>query len=186
MSKQPPLNPDGVRAAEELMIRTDRLTKINYLDAERIITAYFSVAQQDALTDVARMRDMVAEAIDNPGESVHEFVSLPDLYQLLDHLAAAQPLLDEIALANLIAWKRLPFGATQFVKLDANAAHAVIELLKPHLAVAQPEVNSFDPRELNCKGWTCGCEPGNYDSCDECQSACNELAGFLNRPEVKP
>lgn len=55
-----------------------------------------------------------------------------------------------------------------------------------YLAVAQPEVNSFDPRELNRRGWTCGCEPGNYDSCDECQSACNELAGFLNRPEVKP
>lgn len=51
---------------------------------------------------------------------------------------------------------------------------------------AQPEVNSFDPRVLNRKGWTCGCEPGNYDSCDECQSACNELANFLNRPEVKP
>lgn len=48
--------------------------------------------------------------------------------------------LDETALANLIAWKSLPFGATQFVKLDANAAHKVIELLKPHLAVAQPEV----------------------------------------------
>ena len=42
----------------------------------------------DAHADVARMRGMVAEAIDNPGESVHEFVSLPDLYQLLDHLAA--------------------------------------------------------------------------------------------------
>ena len=45
----------------------------------------------DAHAEVARMRDMVAEAIDNPGESVHEFISLPDLYQLLDHLAAALP-----------------------------------------------------------------------------------------------
>lgn len=54
------------------------------------------------------------------------------------------------------------------------------------LAAAQPVVNSFDPRELNRKGWTCGCEPGDYDECVECQSACNELANFLNRPEVKP
>lgn len=45
----------------------------------------------NAHADVARMRDMVAEAIDNSGESVHEFVSLPDLYQLLDRLAVAQP-----------------------------------------------------------------------------------------------
>lgn len=54
------------------------------------------------------------------------------------------------------------------------------------VAVAQPEVNRFDPRVLNRKGWTCGCEPGNYDSCNECQSACNELANFLNRLQVKP
>jgi len=40
-----PLNPDGLRAAEELMILTDRITKINYLDAERIISAYLAVAQ---------------------------------------------------------------------------------------------------------------------------------------------
>lgn len=54
------------------------------------------------------------------------------------------------------------------------------------IAAALPEVTSVDPRELNRRGWTCGCEPGNYDTCDECQSACNELAGFLSRPEVKP
>lgn len=56
--------------------------------------------------------------------------------------------------------------------------------IEAYLAVAQPVVNSVDPRELNRKGWTCGCEPGNYDSCEECQSACDELADFLNRPEV--
>lgn len=60
-------------------------------------------------------------------------------------------------------------------------AYGANEALK---RLAQPEVNRFDPRVLNRKGWTCGCEPGNYDSCDECQSACNELADFLNRPEV--
>lgn len=62
-----------------------------------------------------------------------------------------------------------------------QSAKAVVSA---YLAVAQTVVNSFDPRELNRRGWTCGCEPGNYDSCDECQSACNELANFLNRPEV--
>lgn len=50
----------------------------------------------DANADVARMRDMVVEAIDNPGESVHEFVSLPDLYQLLDHLTVAQPVVNSV------------------------------------------------------------------------------------------
>lgn len=55
--------------------------------------------------------------------------------------------LDETALANLIAWKSLPFGATQFVKLDANAAHKVIELLRPHLAAALPEVTSVEELE---------------------------------------
>ena len=52
-----------------------------------------------------------------------------------------------------------------------------------YLASAQPEVNSYDPRELNRKGWTCGCEPGDYDKCEGCQSACDELADFLNRLE---
>lgn len=55
--------------------------------------------------------------------------------------------------------------------------------IEAYLSVAHPEVNSFDPRVLNRRGWTCGCEPGNYDSCDECQSACDELADFLNRLE---
>ena len=54
------------------------------------------------------------------------------------------------------------------------------------LAVAQPKVNTFDPRELNRRGWTCGCEPGNYDECDDCLTTAHELANFLNRPEVKP
>lgn len=51
---QPPLNPDGVRAAEELMIRTDRITKINYLDAERIISAYLAAALPE-VTSVAEL-----------------------------------------------------------------------------------------------------------------------------------
>lgn len=54
-------------------------------------------------------------------------------------------------------------------------------LEKNILAIAQQEGNSFDPRELNRRGWTCGCEPGNYDKCEDCQTACNELANFLNR-----
>lgn len=47
------------------------------------------------------------------------------------------------ALANLIAWEKLPFGGRpdSYISLDANAAHAVIEILKPHLAHAQPVVN---------------------------------------------
>lgn len=44
------------------------------------------------------------------------------------------------ALAQLIMWKELPFGGNpdNYIRLDANAAHKVIELLRPHLAVAQP------------------------------------------------
>lgn len=49
-----PLNPDGLRAAEELMILTDRITKINYLDAERIITAYLAVAQPEGWEQQAK------------------------------------------------------------------------------------------------------------------------------------
>lgn len=44
-------------------------------------------------------------------------------------------------------------------------------------------MSSFDPRELNRHGWTCGCEPGDYNECEDCQSACDELADFLNRLE---
>ncbi|MGQ3382959.1 hypothetical protein [Glutamicibacter sp. TV12E] len=50
-------------------------------DARAALSAY-----RDALPPT-----LVAEAIDNPGESVHDFVSLPDVYQLIDDLAAAQP-----------------------------------------------------------------------------------------------
>lgn len=59
------------------------------------------------------------------------------------------------ALAQLIMWKELPFGGNpeNYIRLDANAAHKVIELLKPHLAVAQPEVNSVE--EL-AKAWYVG------------------------------
>ncbi|MFC9934601.1 hypothetical protein [Glutamicibacter sp. NPDC127525] len=72
-------------------------------------------------------------------------------------------------------------------RINGGSTEDVIECaVEAYLAAVQPVVNSFDPRGLNRKGWTCGCEPGNYDSCDECQSACNELANFLNRPEVKP
>ena len=49
------------------------------------------------------------------------------------------------ALAQLIMWKELPFGGNpdNYIRLDANAAHKVIELLKPHLTVAQPEVRGY-------------------------------------------
>lgn len=56
-------------------------------------------------------------------------------------------------------------------------------IVSAYLTVAQPVVNSFDPRKLNRRGWTCGCEPGDYDKCEGCQSACDELADFLNRLE---
>jgi len=57
-----------------------------------------------------------------------------------------QPPLNPDALAQLIMWKELPFGGNpdNYIRLDANAAHAVIELLKPHLAAALPEVTSVE------------------------------------------
>lgn len=57
-----------------------------------------------------------------------------------------QPPLNPNALAQLIMWKELPFGGNpdNYIRLDANASHKVIELLKPHLAVAQPVVNSVE------------------------------------------
>lgn len=74
-------------------------------------------------------------------------------------------------------------AATQGAYSYGDLAENVI---RAYLAAAPPEATIFDPRELNRRGWTCGCMPGDYDQCDECQSACNELAGFLSRPEVKP
>lgn len=44
--------------------------------------------------------------------------------------------------------------------------------------------DTVNPSELNRRGWTCGCEPGDYDKCEDCQSACDELADFLNRLEA--
>lgn len=57
-----------------------------------------------------------------------------------------QPPLNTDALAQLIMWKELPFGGNpdNYIRLDANAAHKVIELLKPHLAAAPPEVTSVE------------------------------------------
>lgn len=55
------------------------------------------------------------------------------------------PLNPDAEMVHAIMWKDLPFGGKgAHVQLDANAAHKVIELLKPHLAVAQPEVNSVE------------------------------------------
>lgn len=114
---------------------------------------------------------------------MHEFISLPDLYQLLDHIAAALP---EVAqseeLSILIGDVKT---AIDHEHIDPREFIDLNDVLWALEAQAKPEVTSVDPRELNRRGWTCGCEPGNYDTCDECQSACNELAGFLNRPEVK-
>ena len=52
------------------------------------------------------------------------------------YLAAATPEMDTDTLACKIMWKDLPFGGNpdNYIRLDANAAHAVIELLRPHLA----------------------------------------------------
>jgi len=52
------------------------------------------------------------------------------------YLAAATPEIDADTLACKIMWKDLPFGGNpdNYIRLDANAAHAVIELLRPHLA----------------------------------------------------
>lgn len=65
----------------------------------------------------------------------------------------------------------------------AGTAEEIAEgAIRAYLAAlsAPAVVEAFNPQALNIKGWTCGCEPGNYDSCDECQSACNELASFLH------
>lgn len=69
-----PLNPDGVRAAEELMIRTDRITKINYLDAERIISAYLAVAQPE-ITSIEELEELPYGSLiqDVTGETVLRF-----------------------------------------------------------------------------------------------------------------
>ncbi|GAA0200325.1 hypothetical protein [Glutamicibacter creatinolyticus] len=52
------------------------------------------------------------------------------------YLSAATPEIDADTLACKIMWKDLPFGGNpdNYIRLDANAAHAVIELLRPHLA----------------------------------------------------
>lgn len=95
------------------------------------------------------------------------------------YLAVAQPVAQKLTDAEWQEFQAIPDqGYSHRAWVDARIAERVV--------AAQPEVNSFDPRVLNRRGWTCGCEPGNYYTCDECQSACNELANFLNRPEVKP
>lgn len=91
------------------------------------------------------------------------------------HCSIAAPLNPDAVYA---AWESNN-GYTEGIRIDD-----VERMIRSYFAVAQPVLNSFDPCGLNRKGWTCGCEPGNYDSCDECQSGCNELADFLNRPEV--
>lgn len=77
-----PLNPDGVRAAEELMIRTDRITKINYLDAERIISAYLAAALPE-VTSVEELDQLPVGSVvrggedDLVGEKIHFRPYLP-------------------------------------------------------------------------------------------------------------
>lgn len=62
-----PLNPDGLRASEELMIRTDRITKINYLDAERIITAYLTADQPVVTGEQINRAGWTCDGIHEPG-----------------------------------------------------------------------------------------------------------------------
>lgn len=94
------------------------------------------------------------------------------------------------ALANLRLLAEKGTRELRHVVLEPDLLHKLLDVAE---AAALPEVlaNSkpnqhfeVNPRDLNRRGWTCGCEPGNYDTCDECQSACNELAGFLSRPEM--
>ncbi|MFF5791112.1 hypothetical protein ACFY5D_03590 [Paeniglutamicibacter sp. NPDC012692] len=40
----------------------------------------------------------------------------------------------------------------------------------------------FTGAEVNQAGWVCGaCEPGDYATCEDCQSACDDVAQFVNR-----
>lgn len=40
----------------------------------------------------------------------------------------------------------------------------------------------FTGAEVNQAGWVCGaCEPGDYSKCEDCQSACDDVAQFMNR-----
>lgn len=68
-------------------------------------------------------------------------------------------------------------------KDDYATLEAIMSVaIRDYLAETTPAVvEDFTPQALNIKGWTCGCEPGNYDTCDECQSACDELSNFLHR-----
>lgn len=53
-------------------------------------------------------------------------------------------------------------------------------MLKAADAITQPRV--FTGAEINTAGWTCGaCEPGDYSKCDDCQSAADDVAQFVNR-----
>lgn len=41
---------------------------------------------------------------------------------------------------------------------------------------------TFTGAEVNLAGWVCGaCEPGDYAKCEDCQSACDDVAQFVNR-----
>ena len=61
---------------------------------------------------------------------------------------------------------------------DQDVALAAIKAYASALP-AQPDT-VFDAVALNKAGWTCGCEPGNYDRCFTCCEMCNDLAHFLN------
>ncbi|MDN5687029.1 MAG: hypothetical protein L0G94_10220 [Brachybacterium sp.] len=53
------------------------------------------------------------------------------------------------------------------------------DALETHLDALATETAA---RHLNAEGWTCGeggHEPGQYDTCPDCQTACDDLAGFL-------
>lgn len=43
-------------------------------------------------------------------------------------------------------------------------------------------IKQFTGAEVNQAGWVCGaCEPGDYSKCEDCQSACDDVAQFVNR-----
>lgn len=89
------------------------------------------------------------------------------------------------ALAQLIMWKELPFGGNpdNYIRLDANAAHKVIELLKSHLAVAQPEVNSVEELVTTRAGLALANSAFN-EGLSAGIKACNE--SLEGEPFVKP
>lgn len=177
MTNQPPLNPDAFDlACKELF-----LTITAHKSAADVLgfdwKSLKASTRKPWETATRKVLTAYLEA-DGTAEELHEINTR--LARILTDTANA--LKGEPEPLTSHSWHDLADVAKRAV--DGLKEQTDVQSVDNYLAVAQQEVNSFDPRELNRKGWTCGCEPGNYGSCDECQSACNELANFLNRPEV--